>query len=76
MTRTAVASDDGDEFEVSSRLLHEAALRAAEGLSEFARVAQGQVATTEPVVTVNLHIDGAELVATITAAIRDGRRLG
>lgn len=72
MAKTAVASADGDDFDVSSRMLHDAALRAADALREFARIAQGET-DAEPEVTVNIHIDADAITSSIVASIKNRR---
>jgi hypothetical protein len=73
VAKTAVASADGDDFDFSSRLMHDAALRAAEALREFARIAGGGQDVGAPEVTVKIAIDGDEITSSIVAAIKNRR---
>jgi hypothetical protein len=69
VAKTAVASADGDDFEYSSRLLHDAAMSAADALREFARLARGETGG-EPEVVVNLYVDSDAVTSSIVASIK------
>lgn len=60
-----------DEFDSFAELLQDAAVKVSDALAEFSRVA-GATSSSSPVVTININIDGSDVVASIVAKITRG----
>ncbi|MCC7464449.1 MAG: hypothetical protein IT480_18545 [Gammaproteobacteria bacterium] len=72
MAKTLVATPDpDDEFEGFADLLADAADKVGAALAEFQRLS-GVVSSTAPAVTININIDGADVVASIIAKVTRG----